>query len=120
MENIINKNSEVQSPKRFIKYDIPPEIFKMGKVIFNFITGKYLKISLIILVVSVIFQQWGIIIPLIINIVLIYVLKIFGRWFVQNYKNIKITTIKERVGDSQGVYELEIDKVDNNEKIVSS
>jgi len=57
----------------------------------------------------VLFQQWGIIIPLIINIALIYIIKILGRWLVRNYKNIKITTIKEQVGDSQGVYKLEID-----------
>ncbi|ETB63872.1 TPA: hypothetical protein DIC38_01955 [Candidatus Nomurabacteria bacterium] len=115
MENFTKKDNELKLPKRLFKNDIPPEIFKTGKIVFNFITGKYLKISLIILVFSVLFQQWVIIVPLIINIVLIYLLKTFGKWFVLNYKNIKITTIKERVGDSQGVYKLEIDKKDNND-----
>jgi len=56
MESINNKENELHSPKRLFKHDIPPEIFKTGKFIFNFIVGSYLKISLIVLIFSLIFQ----------------------------------------------------------------
>ncbi len=114
IENRIeNMANEVPSPKRLIKHDIPPEILKTAKSIFNFIVGSYLKISLIILIFSLVFQQWIVIISLIANIVVIYIIKKLGKWFIQNYKNIQVTTIKERVGDSPAVYELKIDKIDN-------
>lgn len=113
MNNKENVKIESKLPVRLIKYDIPPEILKTAKSIFNFIVGSYLKISLIILIFSLIFQQWIVIISLIANIVVIYIIKKLGKWFIQNYKNIKVTTIKERVGDSPAVYELKIDKIDN-------
>lgn len=110
---IDNKVNEVLSPKRLFKNDIPPEILKTGKVIFNFIVGYYLKISLIILIFSLIFQQWILIIFLIANILVIYLIKIFGKWFINNYKDMKVTRIKERVGDSPAVYDFKIDQKDN-------
>jgi len=37
----------------------------------------------------------------------------FGKWFINNYRNIKVMTIKERNGDSPAVYELKIDSKTN-------
>ena len=114
MEDLTKQKNELGSPHKLFNFNIPDEVFRIVRVIFNFITGGYLKISIILLIVFLFYRQWNIIIPISINIVLIYLIKIFGKWFVKNYQNIKVTTIKEGTQDTSGVYEIQLDKEADN------